>query len=119
MLEMRAHSVRATTSDEKGTECPLRFGYSPFADHKLLEEALSGYLELVSGGRIQTSSECSAELATMVADGRLDAAIVTLPVAEKCLFIHSICEERLWVRLRADDPLASAKTISQNVIAAR
>jgi hypothetical protein len=44
---------------------------------------------------------------------------VTLPVAEKCLFIHSICEERLWMRLRADDPLASAKTISLNVIAAR
>ncbi len=119
MLEMRAHSVRATTSDKTGTEWPLRFGYSPFADHKILEEALSGYLELVPGGLIQTSSECSAELTTMVADGRLDAAIVTLPVAEKSLFIHSICQERLMVCLRADDPLADGKTLPQNVIADR
>ncbi len=55
----------------------------------------------------------------MVADGRLDAAIVTLPLAEKYLFAHSVCEERVMVCLRADDPLASAKRLPQHVIAAR
>ena len=119
MLEMRAHSVRATTSDKSGTEWPLRFGYSPFADHEIVEEARKGYLELVPGGHIQSSSECSAELTAMVADGRLDAAIVTLPLAEKGLFAHPICEERLMVCLRADDPLAGAKTLPQDVISAR
>jgi DNA-binding transcriptional LysR family regulator len=119
MLQMREHSVRATASDKTGTEWPLRFGYSPFADHWIVEEARSGYLELVPGGHIQTSSDCSAELTTMVADGRLDAAIVTLPLAEKGLFIHPICEERMLVCLRCDDPLAASATLPQDVIAAR
>jgi DNA-binding transcriptional LysR family regulator len=119
MLEMRGHSVRATTSDKTGTEWPLRFGYSPFADHNIVEEARSGYMEMVPGGHIQKSSECSAELTAMVADGRLDAAIVTLPLSEKGLFVHQICEERVLVCLRADDPLASAATLPQNVIAER
>jgi DNA-binding transcriptional LysR family regulator len=119
MIQMRAHSVRATTSDKTGTEWPLRFGYSPFADHSIVEEVRTGYLELVPGGHIQTSSECSAELTTMVADGRLDAAIVTLPLAEKGLFAHPIREERVLVCLRADDPLASAATLPQDVIASR
>jgi DNA-binding transcriptional LysR family regulator len=119
MLQMREHSVRATASDKTGTEWPLRFGYSPFADHRIVEEARSGYLELVPGGHIQTSSDCSAELTTMVADGRLDAAIVTLPLAEKGLFVHPICEERMLACLRCDDPLAASATLPQDVIAAR
>ena len=119
MLHMRDDAVRATSSDQTGTEWPLRFGYSPFADHKLVDEALSGYQELVPGGLIQSSSECSAELATMVADGRLDAAIVSLPVTEKDLFVHSICQERMLVCLRADDPLASGDTLPRDAIAGR
>lgn len=119
MLHMREHAVRVTSFDQAGTEWPLRFGYSPFADHRLVQEAFNGYQALVPGGHIQSQSECSAELTTMVADGRLDAAIVTLPVAEKELFIHPICQERVLVCLRRDDPLAQGESIPQSVIAAR
>jgi LysR family hydrogen peroxide-inducible transcriptional activator len=119
MLHMRDDAVRATSSDQTGTEWPLRFGYTPFADHKLVDEALTGYRELVPGGLIQSSSECSAELATMVADGRLDAAIVNFPVTEKDLFAHAICQEKMSVCLRADDPLASGDTLPKEAIAGR
>jgi hypothetical protein len=80
----------ATTSDKTGTELPLRFGYSPFADHRIVEEAHNGYLQLVPGGYTHTSSDCSAELTAMVADGRLDSAVVTLPLMEKGLYLHSL-----------------------------
>ena len=119
MLHMRDDAMRATSSDQTGTEWPLRFGYTPFADHKLVDEALIGYSELVQGGLIQSSSECSAELATMVADGRLDAAIVNFPVTEKDLFAHAICQENMLVCLRADDPLASGDTLPRDAIAGR
>jgi DNA-binding transcriptional LysR family regulator len=119
MLQMRDHAVRVTTSDKSGTDRPLRFGYSPFADHRLVEEVRTGYLDMVPGGHIRISSECSAELTTMVADGRLDAAIVTLPLSEKDLFVHPICREKVLVCLRRDDPLADARFIPQEVIASR
>ena len=55
----------------------------------------------------------------MVADGRLDAAIVSFPVTEKDLFAHAICQERMLVCLRADDPLASEENLPRNTIAGR
>jgi len=119
MLHMRDHAVRATTFDKTGTELPLRFGYSPFADHKLVEEVCTGYVALVPGGHILTSSDCCAALTTMVADGRLDAAIVTMPLTENDLFAHAICQERMLVCLRRDDPLADAETLPQSVMEAR
>jgi DNA-binding transcriptional LysR family regulator len=119
MLHMWGDAVRATSSDQAGTEWPLRLGYTPFADHKVIDQALIGYSELVPGGHIQTSSECSAELATMVADGRLDAAIVSFPVMERGLIEHAICQEKLLVCLRRDDPLASEEILPRNAIAGR
>ena len=119
ILHMRDHAVRSTSLDKSGTEWPLRFGYSPFADHRLVDEARVGYRELVPGGEIEASSECSAELTKMVADGRLDAAIVTLPLTEKDLFSHPICREKLLVCLRRDDPLAHGESLPQDVLAGR
>jgi len=119
MLLLRDRAVENTTLVHSGVQLPLRFGYSPFADHKLVEEVCTGYVALVPGGHILTSSDCCAALTTMVADGRLDAAIVSLPVAQKELYVYPICQERVLVCLRRDDPLANGKTLPQSVIAAR
>jgi len=89
MLHMRERAVRATSSDQTGTEWLLRFGYSPFADHRLVREALNGYPELVPGGHIQSQSECSAELTAMFSD----AVTVSLPVAEKELYAPDLSGE--------------------------
>jgi DNA-binding transcriptional LysR family regulator len=119
ILHMRDHAVRATSLDKSGAEWPLRFGYSPFADHKLVDAVRIGYRDLVPGGEIEASSDCSAELTQMVADGRLDAAIVTLPLTERDLFSHPICREKLLVCLRRDDPLAHGERLPKRVLADR
>jgi len=119
IIHMKHDAVRATAYDKAGNEWPLRFGFSPFADHQLVDEAVAIYRELVPGGLIQPSSECSAELTTMVADGRLDAAIVSLPVTEKDLFVRRICQESMLVCLRRDDPLAGEELLPRNAIAGR
>jgi DNA-binding transcriptional LysR family regulator len=55
----------------------------------------------------------------MVADGRLDGAIVSFPVTERGLVEHPIRQEKLLVCLRRDDPLASEEILPRNVIAGR
>lgn len=95
---------------------PLRFGYSPFVNHELVREALKGYKDLVPEGRIEPSSECSGPLSTMVAEGRFDAALVSMPIAEPNLFIQHICTENLLVCLRADDPWAQGETIPRSAV---
>ncbi len=116
---MRERAVQATSSLHAGVDLPLRFGYSPFVDHHLVQEALIGYRELVSNGRINPSSECSAPLVKMIAEGHLDAALVSMPVGESNLFVHRVCVERLLVCLRRDDPLAREQAIPKNLVGDR
>ena len=55
----------------------------------------------------------------MLNDGRLDAAIVTLPIFESELSEHEICADRLLVCLRADDPVADASQVPRSVLSDR
>ena len=55
----------------------------------------------------------------MLEDGRLDAAIVTLPIYETPLVQQVICKDRVMICLRNDDPLASESQIPKSVIADR
>ncbi len=120
MIEMRAHAVRGVSSSRPMSELPLRFGYSPFVNHDLVGEALGGYKELVPGGSLSPHSECSGRLVSMVREGKLDAALVTLPVQRKGLMVQHVCQEDVLICLRRDDPLAALKDdLSKGVIADR
>ena len=119
MLLLRDRAVEHTSAIYMGGQLPFRFGYSPFVNHKFVRETLQAYSELVPGGTIEPSSECSGPLSTMVAEGHFDAALVTTPIAEKYLYRQLICTEELLVCLRADDPLAQADAIPRAVIQSR
>jgi LysR family hydrogen peroxide-inducible transcriptional activator len=120
MLLMRDRAVENTSTVHSGAEMPFRFGYCPFVNHELVHETILGYREMVPKGIIEPSSDCSGPLSTMVAEGRLDAALVTYPIAEKHqLFVQPVCSEELLVCLRADDPLAQGRSIPRAEVAKR
>lgn len=119
LLLMRHHALSAVSRKYSDAEWPLRLGYSLFANHELVQEALRGYQEIVPEGQLNLPSDCTAKLVEMMVDGRLDAAIVTLPTPMSGVFQYRICEERFLVCLRRDDPLAAAAEIPQAVIAER
>jgi DNA-binding transcriptional LysR family regulator len=119
LLHMSERAVQTTSSVHLGIDLPLRFGYSPFVNHHLVEVAVMGYRELVPGGQIESSSECSAPLVNMVSEGLLDVALVLMPIGEHKLFVHRICTEKLMVCLRQDDPLAREVSIPRELIADR
>jgi hypothetical protein len=70
-------------------------------------------------GHISSSSDCTARLMDMLTDGRIDAALVTPPVPTEGLFVHRVCEDRLLICLRRDDPFASAPEIPTAAISER
>ncbi len=115
MLHMRTHARHATA--KRHSEWPLRLGYSLFARHDLIDEAIAGYKEIVPGGKVQSCSDCTAHLIEMLEDGRLEAAIVTLPINSSDLFEQRICDDRLLICLRRDDPLAKLDSIPKTVVA--
>src|SRR5277367_1765726 len=117
MLHMREHAKYVTT--KRQSEWPLRLGYSLFVRHEVIDEAFSGYGDIVPGGRVQSSSGCTAHLLRMLEDGRLEAAVVTLPIGPSSLFEQRICEDRVLVCLRRDDPLANEVAIPKSAITDR
>ena len=119
MLHMRSQAVEATSSTHSGIQLPLRFGYSAFIDHQLVEDALTGFCELVPDGKIEPYSDTSGRLVSMVLDGQLEAALVTKPVPSDGLFIKPICEEQIYVCLRRDDPLSALDALPQEIIGDR
>lgn len=119
LLRMSERAVQTTSSVHLGTDLPLRIGYSPFVNHRLVEEAVIGYREIVANGQIESVSECSAPLLRMVSEGLLDAALVLMPIGEHKLFVHNICTEKVMVCLRCDDPLAREESIPRDHLADR
>ena len=119
LLHLSERAVEKTSSVHSGIDLPLRFGYSPFVNHHLVEETVAGYRDLVPNGQIEASSECSAPLLSMVAEGLLDAALVIMPIGDHKLFVQRVCTEKLMVCLRRDDPLAQEESIPQELIADR
>jgi DNA-binding transcriptional LysR family regulator len=116
MVDMRAESIRATSTVQAPRNHPLRFGYSPFTDHQLVTDAMQGFCQLVPDGSIDPSSECSGQLVPMILGGSLEAALVTLPIPREHLYIHDICSERVLVCLRRDDPLAGHEELPREAI---
>jgi DNA-binding transcriptional LysR family regulator len=117
MLHMRSHAKHVTV--KRSGEWPFRLGYSQFARHELIDEAIEGYKEIVPGGSVQASSDCTAHLLHMLEDGRLEAAVVTLPIGRSDLFEQRICEDRLLICLRKDDPLAKLDSIPKAAVSER
>jgi DNA-binding transcriptional LysR family regulator len=119
MLHAQGSARKAVSRKHSDDLLPMRFGYSPFANHGLIDQLVSTYKEIVPEGQSSTSSDCTAQLISMIRDGRLDAAIVTLPVAEPDLNQHVIARERLLICLRADDPLAAGPDIPKEDVTER
>ena len=119
ILKLRAHVVTSIAHRNAEAGPPLRFGYSPFVDHNIVSEALTGYGELVPKGKLQPHSESWDRLVAMVQEGQLDAALVTLPVHRKNLIIQEICEEEALICLHRDDPMAVHQTLPREVVSDR
>jgi DNA-binding transcriptional LysR family regulator len=117
ILDLRTHAVKATSRRHSDNDWPLRLGYSAFLNHDLVAEVLKAYKEIVPEGHVNYSSDCTAQLIDMLHDGRLDAAIVTLPVHAADFAEHFVCEDKVLICLRRDDPAAAFAEIPKGVIA--
>lgn len=119
MLHMRQHAANTATRSSTSVEWPLRLGYSPYTNHNLFVEGLRAYQEIVPEGRVISTSDCTAELLDMLHDGRLDAAIVTLPATVPELAQHVLSENIVMICLRKDDPMANVAAIPKESVAER
>jgi DNA-binding transcriptional LysR family regulator len=107
LLETRDEIIDALIAIERGAVGPMRFGCSPFVDPRLFRTLCSIQKELLPSSTVRTTHGDTPQLAEEVADGAVDAAIVTLPLMHRDLHIEEVRQDRLVVCLRKDHVLAA------------
>jgi DNA-binding transcriptional LysR family regulator len=96
---------------ERGETKTVRFGWAALADPHLFREFSALHRAMLPSYTIRPSYGDTVALAKEIVAGHLDAAIVTLPLANPELHIELLRRDRLVVCIRQDDPRGSKATL--------
>ncbi|WP_263408810.1 LysR family transcriptional regulator [Terriglobus tenax] len=111
LLETLEEVLDALIAIERGEIGSVRFGCTPLVDQGLFRTFSDLHQEILPGCRIRPTHGDTAQLADEVLLGKVDAAIVTLPLHHPDLRIEEVRRDRLVVCLRRDHPLATKASL--------
>jgi DNA-binding transcriptional LysR family regulator len=106
MLEARDEAMKALIAINRGELETIRLGGGPLVDPELFRTLCSLHKELLPNCTIRPSHGDTVHLANEVLEGRLDAALITLPFKHPELRLEALRKDRLVVCMRRDNPLA-------------
>ncbi len=112
LLDARDEAIAALVAIERREIRTLRFGCTSLIDQGLFHTCCQLHKEIVPNCPILPTHGDMPQLEEELANGEIDAAVVTLPVNNPRLCVEVIRRDRLVVCLRRDHALA-AKSIFQ------
>jgi DNA-binding transcriptional LysR family regulator len=112
LLDARDEAIAALIAIERREIKALRFGCTSLIEQGLFHTCCQMHKEIVPHCPILPTHGDMEQLEEELANGEIDAALVTLPVNNPHLCVEVIRRDRLVVCLRCDHPLA-AKSIFQ------
>jgi DNA-binding transcriptional LysR family regulator len=111
VLETREDAINALIAIDRGEPKTLHLGCSSLVDQDVFRLFRAMHQELVPSCAIRSSHGDTTQLTDDLLTGRLDAAVVTLPVKNPHLRVESVRQDKLVVCLRSDHPLAERAAI--------
>lgn len=105
-LKTRTRFIQTLQAIHSATLQPLRLGFSPFVQKGLLHSVSAVYKEVLPDCEMMPESGDTDQLIERIRTNKLDAAIVTLPIAGDDLELHVLESEPLVVCMKYTDPLA-------------
>lgn len=117
VLETRDLALAALEAIHRGEAGLLRIGCTPFIDREICHRASDLQKALVPGSTVRTSSGETAAILAELRAGRVDAAVLSLPVIDETLKVEIVKQERLVVCLPADHPAARKAAINASDLA--
>ncbi|MFC6647065.1 LysR substrate-binding domain-containing protein [Granulicella cerasi] len=106
VLEARDEAIEALIAIDRGELETIRFGCSPLVDQELFRTLCSLHKELLPNCTIRSAHGDTVYLAAQVLEGKLDAALITLPFTHPELRLDRLRKDKLVVCMRKDNPLA-------------
>jgi DNA-binding transcriptional LysR family regulator len=107
VLEIREEVIDALIAIERGEVGVARFGSTPLVDQDLFRRFCALHKEILPRNTVRPTHGDAGQLAKEILDGRVDAAIITLPLTHPEFHVEELWRDRLVVCLRRDHPLAS------------
>ena len=117
VLETRDLALAALEAIHRGEAGLLRVGCTPFIDREICHRASDLQKALVPGSTVRTSSGDTATILAELRAGRIDAAVLSLPITDETLRVEIVKRERLVVCLPTDHPAARKAAISASDLA--
>lgn len=117
LLEARDLALAALEAIHRGEAGLLRLGCTPFIDREICHRASDLQKALVPGSTVRTSSGDTAAILAELRAGRIDAAVLSLPIIDETLKVEIVKRERLVVCLPADHPAARKAAITASDLA--
>src|SRR6202789_3702071 len=111
MLQMRKEVIDLLRAVHQADLKPFRLGFSPFVARHVVDTVYETYRDLFPVGSIHAESGDSDKLLEHLEEGRLDAALITLPHIRNGFSEQRIMHEPLVVCMRVDDPLAQHEEV--------
>ncbi|QHN02731.1 LysR family transcriptional regulator [Granulicella sp. WH15] len=107
LLDARDEAMAALVAIERGEIPSLRFGSTSLIDQSLFHACCQIHKEILPNCPIFPTHGDMPQLEEELLAGEIDAAVVTLPVADPSLRVEVIRQDRLVVCLRRDHKLAA------------
>lgn len=112
LLEARDEAIAALISIHRNETSVLRLGCSSFVDPELCRATCELHKQLAPSCAIHPSHGGTAQLLDELAQDKIDAAILTLPVGDTRFRVEDIKRDRLVVCLPENHPLASKAALT-------
>lgn len=119
MLQTRREVVDVLGAIQQADLKPFRLGFSPFVVKQVVDTVYQTYRDLFPVGSIHAESGDSDKLLDHLTEGKLDAALITLPHAADGFNEQRIMHEPLVVCMRRDDPLAQQEEVPPEALNGR
>jgi DNA-binding transcriptional LysR family regulator len=117
LLQTRMEIIEAVQAIHQSTLLPFRLGFSPLVEEQVVDTVCHAYHELFPGSEIRPEGADTEDLFERLAQGTLDAALVTLPVGGDRINVQPVMHQRLVVCIPEDDPLARLSEIPPAALA--
>jgi DNA-binding transcriptional LysR family regulator len=114
LLETRDEILQELSELEQSESTVVRLGCVAHADPLVFKDFCSLYRAMLPGCSIRARFGDKASITHEIAEGRLDAAITTLPTSGSTLQTELVRREPLVVCMREDDPLAAKRNLSSH-----
>ncbi len=111
MLQTRREVIDVLRAIQQADLEPFRLGFSPFVVKQVVDTVYQTYRDLFPVGSIHAESGDSDDLLVRLTQGKLDAALITLPHVHDGFKEQCIMHEAMVVCMRKDDPLAQQEEV--------